>query len=109
MSADINSGSVLPPADALPGDTPVSEGHAAVTAHEFHVRPTTGVVCTTCGRGGDSPQGSTAVKVLLVLLEDLHWEGIDMDGEEEGRGRGKMTYHLMKILNNLSQICIIAR
>lgn len=87
MSADINSGSVLPPADALPGDTPVSEGHAAVTAHEFHVRPTTGVVCTSCGRGGDGPQGSTAVKVLLVLLEDLHGEGIvNMDGEEEGGG-----------------------
>lgn len=87
MSADINSGSVLPPADALPGDTPVSEGHAAVTAHEFHVRPTTGVVSTSCGRGGDSPQGSTAVKVLLVLLEDLHGEGIvNMDGEEEGGG-----------------------
>ena len=89
MSADINSSSVLPPADALPGDTPVSEGHAAVTAHEFHVGPAAGVVGTACGRGGDSPQGSTAVKVLLVLFEDLN--GFDMDGEGEGKGRGKIT------------------
>ena len=84
MSTDIDGCSVLPPADALPSDTPVSEGHTAATAHELHVRRTAWVVSTCCSWSGDGPEGCTAVIVLLVLLEDLEGGG----GGRGGEGRG---------------------
>ena len=71
LSTEIDSSSVLPPADALAGDTPVSDGDAAVTADVLHVGAAVWVVRTRRDWSSGSPEGLAAVQVLLVLLENL--------------------------------------
>ena len=71
LSTAVDSSPVDPPANALSGHPPVSDGDTAVTQHVLEVAGAALVIGTGSHRRGVSPESLTAIEILLVFLQHL--------------------------------------